>query len=145
MGRIVTAAPSANNNKQISIQNQPQGPDDRMTRIIKYIPSEVIAGYTAMKQLITTLTPNIQLGFWIGSLLLFFILNIIYLKRYAKPGDPVNMHIIVSSIAFFIWTYCIDGKESLVTGHIFQPGIASILLLVFTTTTAFVEPRQPES
>ena len=142
MGRIVTAQPTTTTAKVAPDNSQQQ--DDRMTRIIKYIPSEVIAGYLAMKQLIPSLPPNLHYGFYLGNVILFFVLNIIYLRQYANAGDPLKTHVVVSSVAFIIWTYCVDSGLTEML-HITVTGFPSILLLLFSIASGFIVPKQPVS
>lgn len=125
--------------------------DNYTTRIVKYIPAEVVSFYLASDKLAAHLTdPGDSAGnlgtrfvseyhFWVS--LIIFVLGLVgtpfYLKQQAQVNQPWLTHAVVSTIAFVIWAYAVRGT---IFADIYVAGIAGILVLVFTFVSGLVIP-----
>jgi hypothetical protein len=125
--------------------------DDYATRIVKYVPAEVVAFYLAADKLFAqapALTgANLAEIFVAKNLYWFsvavFVLGLIgtplYLWRQAGPGDPWQVHAGVSTVAFVIWAYAVQGG---IFVPIYSAAIAGLLVLVFTFVSGFIKPNK---
>ena len=93
--------------------------EDYVTRVAKYIPGEIIAGYIAVIALVqataSTGTPtrtSVILGF-----LVFFagwLSTPLYLWKVGRPVGRQWYQLVISSLAFPLWAYVLGGPfESL--------------------------------
>ena len=95
-------------------------------RLLKLIPSEIIAAYMVIQGFIPV--ESAKWGLSIVSLVLL-IITPFYLK-YAQKVEK-NTQVFVSTVSFVIWVYAIGGP--FVLWNIHQTWIASVLLLLWTT------------
>lgn len=101
-------------------------------KVIKLIPSEVIAVYLTICGIIPSLKSESLQGtlYWV-ALIVGIVGTPIYLNRMAKENEPKLAHIIVSTVLFVIWAYQITGNKLLGEEN-FEPALASILLVIIT-------------
>jgi hypothetical protein len=123
--------------------------DDYTTRIVKYIPAEVVAFYLAADKLfvkaadvananVVDIFVNSHLGYF--SIAVFGIALIctpIYIAQQAKDDEPWRVQAVISSIAFVIWAYAIQGQ---IFVPFYSAAIAAFGVLVFTFASGFVKP-----
>ncbi len=104
-------------------------PDDYLTKLIKYIPSEVVALYIALYGIASAAKEEISFVFisW-----LIFVIGIIgtvlYLWRVAKVSDCLQL--IISTIAFVVWVFALGGPFSSLPWY--HPVYGALLLPVYT-------------
>lgn len=116
-----------------------------LERIVKYIPSEIIAGYIAVNGFLTSMPENLvewSLGI---NLCLFAALTVWFVAKFAQPGDAKRTQIMVSLGAFFIWAYAVTGKSGIFGEDywkIYFAPIASSAVIIFTIVSALIEPKQ---
>jgi len=94
-------------------------------RLLKLIPSEIIAAYVAIQGFIPA--NSAKWGLTIVSLVLL-ILTPIYLKM--AQNVEKNSQIFVSTLSFVVWVYSMGGP--FVLWNIHQPWISSAVLLLWT-------------
>ncbi len=138
--------------------------DNYLEKIIKYIPAEIVAAYTALIGYLS-LEPNtdIPAHYKTYYLIVFFILLLItpvwtYFAVIDNndPPDPITkkkkayFHSVVASIAFIIWVYalgnpllkgilCRCSNTSCGNCGAYSPILGSIILLLFTVLTPLFE------
>jgi hypothetical protein len=95
-------------------------------RLLKLIPSEIIAAYLAIQGFIPE--DSEKWGLSIVSLVLL-ILTPFYLKTVQKVEK--TSQIFVSTLSFVVWVYSMGGP--FVLWNIHQPWISSAILLLWTT------------
>ncbi|MCK5055899.1 MAG: hypothetical protein KAT34_04540 [Candidatus Aminicenantes bacterium] len=93
-------------------------------KLLKLIPSEIIAVYVAVQGLI----PGEKWGLTIVTLVLL-ILTPLYLRFVQKVDRPAQ--IVISALSFIVWVYCLGGPFVLFGIH--HAKIASVILLIWTT------------
>lgn len=114
-------------------------PDNAMGRITKYIPAEILSGYTALftalvsleiidaqKELVT-----------LGMIALFFAITIGYIWIKAGTGSIRRAHLVVSPIAFLAWAYPISS--SLIESY-FHPLAAFGGIAITIGLSIFIRP-----
>jgi hypothetical protein len=103
----------------------PPNGDPWLTRLVKLVPSEVLAVYLAGKELAKS---------WLGIWAFICLILVIVARAFTTKGDakPVQWaSVAVSSASFVIWVYAVGD-------HFFawtlppDTGIASIAVLVWT-------------
>ncbi len=104
-------------------------PDDYLTKLVKYIPSEVVALYITLYGIASAAKEEISFTFisW-----LIFVIGILgtalYLWRVAKVSDWLQL--IVSTIAFVVWVFALGGPFSSLSWY--HPIYGALLLPVYT-------------
>jgi hypothetical protein len=135
--------------------------DNYATRIVKYIPAEVIAFYLAADKLfapsrvsgaaaqpaangdanfmslfISAHSNQIAAGIFVAAL----IATPLYLWKQAEQDQPWLVNVLVSTIAFAIWAYATQGA---VFAPVYDARIASLAILSFTLLSGFIVPGKP--
>ena len=123
--------------------------DDYTTRMVKYIPAEVVAFYLAADKLFVkgaaAINANIADTF-VGNHLFYFSIGVfaialigtpIYLRQQASNNEPWQVQAVVSTFAFVIWAYAVQGQ---IFTNIYSSAISAFLVLVFTFASGFVKP-----
>ena len=117
----------------------PLSRDGYFDRLFKYIPAEIVAGYTFVLGVVKQLTDTGQQMFWQWSLFaLFSILTPLYLLKIQKV-HKFQQHAI-SLISFVVWVFALGGPFALCRWYI--PVYGSILLPVFTLVAAIFEAEK---
>lgn len=147
--RIAAVAPALALQAQAPGAAQQTDTDDYTTRMVKYIPAEVVAFYLAADKLFVkgaqAVNANIADTFVAGHLFYFsiavFVIAVIgtpiYLRQQATEGEPWQVQAAVSTLAFVIWAYAVQGQ---IFAAIYSSAIAAFLVLVFTFASGFVKP-----
>jgi len=107
--------------------------DDYLAKVVKLIPAEVVATYTAIYNLVPSLPESWRVNFYWGNVVFFWVATPVWLWLIGKSEGklPTVITTVITTLAFGIWAYAISGK--LVVGDPgFQPALASILLVLFT-------------
>lgn len=126
----------------------PSGPSER---IAKYIPGEIISAYTMIYGLLVSYnggaisetqgdSQNIVVA-TIIVILIFFVVNIVYLQRNPNQYSR-RAHYFVSSVAFVAWVYPIS---SALLGSLFHGLIAILLQAAAIALALAVDPKEPGS
>ena len=104
-------------------------PDDYWTKLIKYIPSEIVALYITLYGIASAAKEDI--AFEIITWLIFAIGilgTILYLWRVAKVTDWAQ--IAISTAAFIVWVFALGGPFLSVSWY--QPIYGALLLPIYT-------------
>ena len=115
------------------------GGDDYLAKVVKLIPAEVVATYSAVFNLIGTLPVSWRVaGYWTNVAIFWLATPLVLLLIGKKEGKlPSNTHLIISTIAFGVWAYAISG--GIVLGPPgFQPALAGIVMLLFTFISGLI-------
>lgn len=124
------------------VQSRGFGPSDTsgdnvVARIVKYVPSEVVAAFTMLFTLgVSTIGQDNP---WpaVGLIILFLGITIGYIA-WKSPKESKTAHLVVGPIAFLAWSYPIS---SAMLGEIFQPLVAFGLQAVVVGLSIFIVPR----
>ena len=131
---------------------QSQG-DSYLTRLVKYIPSEIIAVYVLVEGFIGTNLPNSttsngqfkldhQTQFLVFAA--FLIATPIYtaIATSKKGLPPAVAQIIISIVSFAAWAFALGGPFTTLTNYASQgPGLSAIVLPVVVLVAGFVVPK----
>jgi len=147
--QITAVAPAVANQAQAPGAANQTDTDDYATRMVKYIPAEVVAFYLAADKLFVkgaeAVNSNIADIFVAAHLFYFsiavFVLALIgtpiYLRQQAADNEPWQVQAAVSTVAFAIWAYAVHGQ---VFVSIYSSAISAFLVLVFTFSSGFIKP-----
>ena len=125
--------------------------DTYLEKVVKYIPTEIVAAYTAMRALLLPDKENVPVEvlpygeaselylytvIFVGCLILTPIYKYITLKDDSLP-TPVYQ-IVISFIAFAFWVFAF-GDFFDINWEGYSHKLASIALIFFTLTTPILE------
>jgi hypothetical protein len=102
-----------------------------MTKLVKYIPAEIIAVYLFINGIVTALTaPSAVLSWGVFALLL--LLTPLYIWRVTndKALPPAWDQMLVAFISFAVWVFAIGGPFTTLVWY--NPLYGSILVALFT-------------
>jgi hypothetical protein len=107
------------------VAGDPQEPDGRSGRIVKYVPAEIIAPFTMLYSALVSLGVPADQGqkVAVGLIFLFFIVTIAYIASQTT-GSVRRAQLAVSPLAFLAWAYPIS---SALLGSLFV-GLAALIL-----------------
>lgn len=122
--------------------------NDYAERIVKYIPSEILAAYIAINGILASVAAtqgDIRIWVQIGVIALLLILTPLYFRLLAKPTEPTTTQMFVSTVAFVVWAYNLGGPfvelyPAYVSVPVYFPWIGSISLIIFTLVSGLVIP-----
>lgn len=104
-----------------------------LDKLLKLIPSEIIAAYLFIQNLIAN--QPVVIGNTDYQIIVLWLVVVVFI--IVTPVYLVNVQhvykmnqIVISSIAFLIWTYSLGGPFRLEGWH--NPQIAAILLVIWT-------------
>lgn len=104
-------------------------PDDYLTIIIKYIPSEVVALYITLYGIASAAKTQIPFNLIIWLIFVLGVLGtVLYLWRVAKIDD--SLQIIISTVAFGVWVFALGGPFSSLSWY--HPVYGALLLPIYT-------------
>jgi hypothetical protein len=114
-------------------------PDGALGRITKYVPAEILSGYTALFTLLISMNLlNEQKEYAaLGLMGLFFFVTIAFIWVKAGTGKIRKAHLIVSPIAFLAWAYPIS---SALIESFFIPIIAFSVQVLAIALSIFIRP-----
>jgi hypothetical protein len=133
-----------------------QQDDNYLQKIIKYIPAEIVAGYTVLTGYLPVKPQDpVPAEYHLYYLIVVVTLSVIapvWTYFAVKDSDSGTMdpqrpwfHAAVALVAFFVWVYALGGRllESLLNtsrGHEwYNTTLGTILLLLFTILTPLIE------
>ena len=143
--RIITAIPYETRgenlaNPDIKLVPQPV-PDDFLGRVIKYIPTEIVGLFIAVRGVIpATASPDL-LWFIAG---VAWLLVPLYFWVVTKQGGepPMLLQIVFATIAFPIWIFAMGGAPASswpwYNAHSY---VASVVLIFVTVIFGWFEPK----
>jgi len=145
--QIATVAPALTDHAQDPAAATQTDTDDYTTRMVKYIPAEVVAFYLAADKLFIkgaeatniaeTFVAKHLYDFSIAVFVIALIGTPIYLRQQATDDEPWMVQAVVSTLAFVIWAYAVQGQMFV---PLYSSAIAAFMVLVFTFASGFVKP-----
>lgn len=121
--------------------------DDYLTRMVKYIPAEVVGGSmlvnAILAQAMVSGGDNAAMagfsvtGIAVGALLVGMILTPLFCWYVREDGDAWMANAIVSTVAYPFWAYLM-GAVAFAKFH--DGNLAAILILTFTAVSGLVAP-----
>lgn len=125
---------SSNPNEQIN-----QTPDNYLTSLIKYIPSEIVAAYVCILGILYPQSSNANIPNCVGWVIfgMMVVITGAYIAKstYNKLQPPAYMQIIVSMFSFIIWAYTLGGPFK-TTPH-YDSRYGAITTILFTVLVPF--------
>jgi hypothetical protein len=124
------------------LYREPEGfrnlqPREFLEKVIKIIPSEVIAGYMFLISTLPVITvdPLRNILKWIIFSVLIASIPLYY--RSLAKGQPFIRHAVISIVAFAVWSYSISGP-TMMGDEYYDPIVASLSLMSFTILSPYV-------
>jgi hypothetical protein len=127
--------------------------DEYKDRLIKYIPAESVALYAFTDKLVTAYygindagAPTRAPADVLFNVLpwALFVLGVIgtpiYLYRQRLPDQPWKANVVISTFAFILWAYTLDGSLFLIH-HWYNVLLAGLVAPVFTFMAGWFEPH----
>lgn len=113
-------------------------PDDYKMKVIKYIPTEIVAAYVMLEGIIKASTQAPTGAYWMVFIILL-VLTPIYVWRITEQADqkPAWDQIIVSFFSFIIWVMAIGGPFATLSWY--QPIYPALLLPIFTLIVPLIK------
>jgi len=110
-------------------------------KLLKLIPSEIVAAYMVLMGIISTQNLNSARWWTLIISLVLLILTPFYLKRLERVTN--NIQVAFCSLSFIVWVYSIGGEGPFAQWNAYNPGIASIVLILWTLIVPlFVSTRK---
>lgn len=109
--------------------------DDYTSKLVKYIPSEVVALYIALGSILGTSDKSDGALYWV----VFAVCLIgtgLYLWRVTNVTKVTQ--IVISVVAFFVWAFALGGPFELLSWY--DPVYGALLLPVYTFFVPMLEP-----
>lgn len=121
--------------------------DDYLTRMVKYIPAEIIGGSMLVNAILAqavtagngsaTMAGLSVTTIAVGALLVGMVLTPLFCWYVREDGDAWKLNAIVSTIAFPFWAYLM-GAVAFAKFH--DGDLAVIMILTFTAVSGLVAP-----
>jgi len=116
-------------------------PDTYFDKIIKYIPTDIVAAWVAATGLVATAgnaVPATKL-LWICLVVGIIFTPLWTLRQTRMPGvPPAYKQSVVSTCAFVVWVFALGGPFA--TLAFYHPVYGSLLLIAFTLAVGLIEP-----
>jgi hypothetical protein len=111
--------------------------DDYSSRLVKYIPSEVIALYITLGTIIDSANSQSKIGLSVFVLILGLLATPLYLWRIQKVNKLRQLAI--STGAYVVWVIAIKTPPFLANAGWYEPQYAALLLPLYTFAAALIE------
>jgi hypothetical protein len=119
----------------------PDNPDDYKTKLLKYIPAEAVALYTALVGIPVTLEEQSPGWYWFGLILVFAAglaaVPLVLMKGYGMRWEYKKRQIILSIVAYILWVASIGTFQGIVA---IPSAIVTIALGLFTFFVPWIDP-----
>lgn len=113
----------------------PSGEADKYTvKLMKYIPTEVIAVYITLEALVRSSADMNHVLYWI-----VFMFGIIVTPFYLWKVEKVlkKLQLLISTMAFIIWVFAMGGPFTYVEWY--DPLYGAVLLIMYTFFIPIIE------
>ncbi len=128
---------------QMQSAGQPSGTVDTYTdKLIKYIPADIVAGWTAVSGLIAGRDAD-QQGtlLWVVFLVALVITPLWISRVTGRSGmKPATTQIVISTVAFVVWVFALGGPFAGLSWY--DPVYGSLLLIGFTFIVPIINPNE---
>ncbi|MBX9258542.1 hypothetical protein H1Q63_32275 [Desmonostoc muscorum CCALA 125] len=130
---------------QLEAQSDTGKIDDYFSKLLKYIPTEIVGGWIAITGLIKSATgvpTNIIL--WI-LLVIFTVITAAYiLQQTSEPKKPPAVkQTIISTIAFIVWVFALGEPFSSLS--FYSPVYGSSLLILCSLIIPLINPIETKA
>jgi hypothetical protein len=116
-------------------------PDGYIDRLLKYIPSEIIALYLGVTNVVPVQDSSYWLSLWIITIVTALCTPIYMYIMTKEDGQPTAWEqIVISSIAFPIWVFAIGGPFVQYSWYAPKHWIAAVII---TFSTFLIGIRKP--
>lgn len=112
----------------------PSQPDDYVSRLLKYIPTEVIVLYLTLSSLLRSVEQSSVAWGW---LIFFFGLAATPLYLWRLQHVRKALQLIISTIAFAVWVFAMGGPFANLAWY--APFYGGVLLCVYTFLIPIIE------
>ncbi len=112
-------------------------PDGFLDRILKYIPTEIVAAWVALTGLATGLSATVL---WI-LLAVVAALTFFYMKRQTDlPGKPpATMQNLIAVLSFVVWAFALRSGPFETLNY--PDAYGSIALILYTLSIGLIVPK----
>lgn len=128
--------------KQLQVSGSTRDMDTYFDRVIKYVPTDIVAAWVAANGLIRSSAdvPQDKL-LWISFGFGLVLTAAWTLKQTAMPNKPLAVTQTVIAIgAFTVWVFALGGPFE--TLAFYRPVYGSLILILYTLVAALVIPRE---
>ena len=130
---------------QLESQSNTGKIDDYFSKLLKYIPTEIVGGWIAITGLIKSaagIPTNTIL--WI-LLIVFTVMTAAYiLQQTSEPKKPRAVkQTTISTIAFIVWVFALGEPFSSLS--FYRPVYGSILLILYNLTIPLINPIESKA
>lgn len=135
--RIVTKQTESNE------PNKPGAPiDTYFDRVVKYIPSDIVAAWTAATGLINSASDVPQSTLlWIVFLVGVVLTPAWILKQTSEKRKPLAItQSLVSTVSFVVWVFALGGPFA--TLGFYRPLYGSLVLILYTLVSGLITPTE---
>jgi hypothetical protein len=112
-------------------------------KLLKLIPSEIVAAYMVLMGIIPAENPNSAKWWTLIISLVLLILTPFYLKRFERVAN--NIQVAFCSFSFIVWVYSLGGGGPFVHWNAYDPRIASIVLILWTLAIPLFVSTRPSA
>jgi hypothetical protein len=124
----------------VELPPAPMTSDDYKTRLLKYIPGDVVALYVMCDTLIRTFGANAgerELAYAV-VVSVGFVGTPLYLWKFARVRKGLQLG--VSTMAFVVWVYALGGPFAGLAWYEEHKLLSALALPIFTFAAALLEP-----
>ena len=115
--------------------------DGYIDRLLKYIPSEIIALYLGVQNVIPMQDKHHLLSLWIVTIITALIVPVYMYYMTKEPKEfTAWSQIIISSFAFPIWVFAIGGPFATYEWYKAQHWIAAVIIMFSTFLLGIYKP-----
>ncbi len=148
--RIITQSQLESVGTTQAIQVQADGYFDK---VIKYIPADIVAGWTTLLGLtggVSSAASDTSIGGIAPAVFALLLIAFVALTAwwtYRQTMDfkagPARTQIVVSTIAFLVWAFALGRPfDQLLPDGFYNPQVAAGILIVYTLAVGRIDPRQ---
>jgi hypothetical protein len=117
--------------------------DTYFDRVVKYIPSDIVAAWTAVTGLVNTAStaPKATL-LWI-LLVIFIVITAVWTLRQTAERNkpPAIKQTIISTGSFCVWVFALGGPFATLEGF-YQPLYSSLALIIWSLGVGLFIPKE---
>jgi hypothetical protein len=119
--------------------------DSTVTRLVKLVPTEIVAGYVPLISAAEAITNDSQLQFKLACIAFFagLVLTPLYLILVGKPrGTAQWLNVVIATIAFVLWAYLLGGPFAMNKMNqyllVYDKRVAGFAVGLFTWAAALI-------
>ncbi|NEO77074.1 hypothetical protein [Moorena sp. SIO4G3] len=119
--------------------------DGYFDRLLKYIPSEIVGAWIAIKGVLTSADDvPINLLLWV-LFIVFVVLTAVWILKLTSESNkpPAVTQIVVSTGAFIVWVFALGEPFSSLA--FYRPVYGSLLLILYNIIIPLFNPSQLNS